>query len=791
MSNLAVRITADVVDLQTKFAVAKAEVQGLTSEMNKLARASAAGTIDTAGTQRLQQLSASLIAARSTAAGFAGQLDKAGVSLNTFGRAAEGMSHGSISTATREFRALFDELSSGRTRNTPGTIAILLNKVLGLGPAGLGAVGGIAALAGGIAYLAVKAADADKALSTMELASLRAGNDASREALQQLTQTIAQLPKVSEDSATQIVSALAGVHLPFQALQAAARIAAEQMQQTGQSADQTGQQLAKALAPNTSATEVAKQLQGSLAQAQVDAAKAADKSGNANAVLAQKLQLLTEPLTRARAAVKDYSAANWFAAAGLAQVGIVTPQLLKDGTAQQVILQSNEQAWLGNATAIRQYSAAVQALPAQKTLDFSADKDNLRGLEEQIEAEKQLGEIRQRQNETALEWANQTLDAMESAAIQAAEQARTIAQQDADTTIQLSRTKIEAEKEALTESVTATSAAASAKYTLLKQLTDQEYQLDLQQLQNELATLKDQPVEYDRVFNQIRELKARNVQDLATLDKEAAQATAKQVQQQVSLWKGSVSEIESAEGGMVNDLIGRHKTLSQSLLQLSGQLVEGEIRNDLKAMTTRILLAKSADVQEKALEQGGYLYHAMIELRKMGTTQTSQSAQTQAVAAGTAARTTAQTTGAAAGIAEQGALGAKSVMSSAAQAFSGTYASVSSIPVVGWILAPAAAAAAFAAVAGYEGLASLDVGAWNVPQDMPAQIHRGEMVVPRTFAEGIRQGATTGGGDDDDEGGGDTHYHIHANDAKSFSDMISQPGHRSALAKAMRTHFGR
>ncbi|HZR02413.1 MAG TPA: hypothetical protein VFA81_04470, partial [Burkholderiales bacterium] len=67
---------------------------------------------------------------------------------------------------------------------------------------------------------------------------------------------------------------------------------------------------------------------------------------------------------------------------------------------------------------------------------------------------------------------------------------------------------------------------------------------------------------------------------------------------------------------------------------------------------------------------------------------------------------------------------------------------------------PIAAGAAFAAVAAYEGLASLDVGAWNVPHDMVAQIHKGESVVPTTFAEGMRQnGGFTGAGRDDGAAG--------------------------------------
>jgi len=192
----------------------------------------------------------------------------------------------------------------------------------------------------------------------------------------------------------------------------------------------------------------------------------------------------------------------------------------------------------------------------------------------------------------------------------------------------------------------------------------------------------------------------------------------------------------------------------------------------------------------RLFRRGQYLYHLLFSQQSTAATITSQATQTQAVITGTQARNAAQTAGAAQGVAMQGALGAKSVMSSAAQAFSGTYASVSQIPVIGRIMAPAAAGAAYAVVAAYEGVASLDVGAWNVPSDMPAQIRRGEMVVPRTFAEGMRQnasGASDGGG-----GGGDTHnWNIKANDAHSFKQMVSSPANRSSLAKAMRQHFRR
>jgi hypothetical protein len=129
-------------------------------------------------------------------------------------------------------------------------------------------------------------------------------------------------------------------------------------------------------------------------------------------------------------------------------------------------------------------------------------------------------------------------------------------------------------------------------------------------------------------------------------------------------------------------------------------------------------------------------------------------------------------------------------MQDAAKAFSGTYASVAQIPNVGWILAPAAAAAAFAAVAAYEGLASLDVGAWNIPQDMTARIHKGETVMPAPFASSFRE-AMAGGGFPG--GGGDTHHHwnITAMDDSSVRQWLSRPASKAAVVGMLRGHYAR
>lgn len=69
-------------------------------------------------------------------------------------------------------------------------------------------------------------------------------------------------------------------------------------------------------------------------------------------------------------------------------------------------------------------------------------------------------------------------------------------------------------------------------------------------------------------------------------------------------------------------------------------------------------------------------------------------------------------------------------------------------PPQGEILAAARAATGAASVATIAGttIASFDVGAMNVPRDMIAQIHQGETILPKPFAEEFRQSLQNGGG---------------------------------------------
>lgn len=54
-------------------------------------------------------------------------------------------------------------------------------------------------------------------------------------------------------------------------------------------------------------------------------------------------------------------------------------------------------------------------------------------------------------------------------------------------------------------------------------------------------------------------------------------------------------------------------------------------------------------------------------------------------------------------------------------------------------------------------LPSFATGAWNLPRDMVAQVHAGEMIVPRDIAERLRGGGGFGGGGSAGGGGGDVY----------------------------------
>src|SRR6185312_16107072 len=206
--SLSVKITADVTDLNAKLALAKAELAAFNSETRQLAQQARAAGDDVRGglLTSLEQSAIRAAAAKSEVNTLRSALGEFGGASREAGAAA-GQMHGSISTATREFRALFDEISSGRTRMAPGTIAILASRVFGIGPATLVAMGGIAGLIGGLGYLAYRAMESAEALRTLSAAALFQNVDVSGTQLQKYTDQLSKVADLSRDDSTEVVRA--------------------------------------------------------------------------------------------------------------------------------------------------------------------------------------------------------------------------------------------------------------------------------------------------------------------------------------------------------------------------------------------------------------------------------------------------------------------------------------------------------------------------------------------------------------------------------------------------------
>lgn len=248
----------------------------------------------------------------------------------------------------------------------------------------------------------------------------------------------------------------------------------------------------------------------------------------------------------------------------------------------------------------------------------------------------------------------------------------------------------------------------------LREFEEAQFAANIAALQNFATTWAAYPEIVKKANDEIRELTARNATDMANLNKQAVTAMEQQ-------YSGLINPVKGAFDKMFEGITTGQEKISVAAEKAAGSMI--------------ISYAKAA-VQTTT----DWVIHQLLQLV---ATQTTETGKTAAVVAGNVIRTASTDTAAIAASAASKAVGGPTVIADAAKAFSGTYASVAQIPYVGWILAPAAGAAAFAAVAAYESLASFETGTDYVPHDMPAFIHQGEAVLNRGDAAAWRSGATS------------------------------------------------
>lgn len=151
---------------------------------------------------------------------------------------------------------------------------------------------------------------------------------------------------------------------------------------------------------------------------------------------------------------------------------------------------------------------------------------------------------------------------------------------------------------------------------------------------------------------------------------------------------------------------------------------------------------------------------------------TTETQKTAAVTSGVAARTAAEQAGATASAGASLGVMAAQIQRSASEAFAG----------VAGFLAPVLGPAALGPAAGVEAsvlaAASFAQGSWQLPSDMVANVHKGEMIVPAAatpWAQSALASAAAGGA----QRGGDTHIHNWnfnggVLDGRSMAKMVAQ-----------------
>ena len=251
--------------------------------------------------------------------------------------------------------------------------------------------------------------------------------------------------------------------------------------------------------------------------------------------------------------------------------------------------------------------------------------------------------------------------------------------------------------------------------------------------------------------------------------KEVFAEQAKAAEASAKAWDAATKTINSAFDSQIGGLLHGTTSWEQASKNVLATLTEDTLKYFLnRGMLYTENLAK----------------HAAMNLGILASDTSTQAAATGAHAAGAAAQKAIDTT---------------TIVGDAARAAAGAYAAVAGVPVIGPALAPAAAAVAYGGALAFN---SFDIGAWNVPQDQLAMIHRNELVMPAAEAGALRSmlsGAAHGG--DGQSGGGTSvgvspsaHFHISAMDSRDVERALrgNQTGVMKVINQAVRdgAHLG-
>lgn len=276
--------------------------------------------------------------------------------------------------------------------------------------------------------------------------------------------------------------------------------------------------------------------------------------------------------------------------------------------------------------------------------------------------------------------------------------------------------------------------------------------------------------------------RTRMATKLDQIDAEQAKTEKKQADDFYSSWTSTYTKITKEHAQAIEEMIALNAKQEKSWMDMANRMssafastVTG-LLNGTRSWSSVAQSAENAILQNtiKNVTQG-VTHHLAAEAAKAAAAKAGSTLQI-ATATDAAQETVAQSAWAS----------LKKIANDAESAASGAFQAVVGIPYVGPILAPIAAATAFGAVLAFEGgIASASQG-FDIPSGVNpvTQLHEEEMVLPKGIANPLRDMIAGGGS----QAGGDTHFHITAMDAKSFSSFLHQPRQRATVASALREH---
>ncbi len=297
---------------------------------------------------------------------------------------------------------------------------------------------------------------------------------------------------------------------------------------------------------------------------------------------------------------------------------------------------------------------------------------------------------------------------------------------------------------------------------------DQMYTADLAAAQKAAALLPAGTAAKAKALDDIEVMEAEHNAKMASLDAELVTA---QIEQQKTLADAQKAAADATTRAWQNAF----QPISQAFdSSINGILQGTQTLQNAEARAASSIVLAFVDAEAKKV-----LAFAAGEAMSVASVVRAQLGMTAAVTAGVTAQTAAKATGAAAGKALDITTGTAQISGDAMKAAAGAYAAVAGIPIIGPVLAPVAAATAYAGVMAYDVLSASGGLAIGSGQNPLVQLHENETVLPAYIAKPLTAMLTGGTTNNSSRGGdtfGDVNFNVTAQGGRggvSSNDILS------------------